>query len=178
MPNYLPLSQVPVGTIVRELDTGAMAMKPPQHTAVFLLESVYLKGRLLPRGTLLPMHPNEAVELLDKIDAVQMPVNRVDPRDPSKQYWELDALVDTGNAVVSKVRPFAGLFLYSGLGMGYYYSSQRQEKVWTTEMEGRKLALEQGVSFVYHDKEVRTTDAELASRRLAAAPRLTSAKAA
>lgn len=177
MSNYLPLSRVPTGAIVRELDTGALAMKSAQSTAVVLLESVYLKGSLLPRGSLLPMHPNEAVELLDETAEVSLPVVRKDPRNPSKRYWDADMLLSTGNGE-SKIRPFAGLFLYSGLGMGFYFSNRDQEQVWTTEMEARKFAAEQGSSFVYHDHAVRTTDAELAARRLASAPRALTAKAA
>lgn len=177
--NYLPFKDLEVGAFFRELTDNALCMKTSAPDEAILMESVYtLAGsghRLLPRGHCLKLQPNTCVSV-EATESVLLPFNRQDPRDPGKSYWDEGACRLVGERRQRPVKVFAGLFLYSGLGAGQYYSNTG-ECLFLSADDAEKIADKEGAPFVFHDSFQLTTDEELARKRVKAEEALEKKKA-
>lgn len=72
--------------------------------------------------------------------------------DDGGKVWKLGDIAKFGKNDERDVQVFSGLFRYSGMGMGNYYSaSQRVE--WIDTTEAQRKSKEEGVRFVYWDAE-------------------------
>jgi hypothetical protein len=176
--NYKPFSELETGAIFRDNEhRGLLLMKADRGNYGVVLSSIWLSAGLLPRGKLIEYSPNECV-IEELEDAVSLPAKRVDPVDPRREFWKEGATKTVGRGRAANIEIFAGLFLYSGFGMGNYYSATENEIFWCGSTEARKRAEAEGVLYVYYDSKDWTKDPKLTFEKTEAQRRHEQAKAA
>ncbi len=161
--NYLPFSKLTVGAMFEHPEhSGLKLMKTSSLNQAMVLESIWMDNQLYPRGTLVPVTSNECVQLLSDEDAVlEMPVVRKDPVDPRRKFWKQGDTRTVGRDAHARINVFAGLFLYSGFGMGTYFSATAMEEVWCDGSKAKQFADAEGVLFVHFDSKDWTRDPDL-----------------
>ena len=163
---YIPFRELNTGDICQHLDHDKLLlMKTPMNDKGVVLESVWISNKLYPRGTLLNMDSTACVIALDPASLLTLPILRTDPVDPRRTFWTEGATAKVGRSREAHVNLFAGLFLYSGLGMGTYYSGIEHEELWCGGTEARAHAEAEGVPFVHFDREDWTSDPTLKFNR-------------
>lgn len=163
--NYKPFSELDTGAVFRDVEhRDLLLMKTSYGNFAMLLESRWIDNKLLPRGKLIEYDKKECIVEVDDGDLV-VPAKRTDPLDPRRKFWKAGDTQVVGRELAARIEIFAGLFLYSGFGMGNYYSATENETFWCGATEARSRAEAEGVLYVYYDSKDWTKDPTLAHEK-------------
>lgn len=170
--NYKPFATLPVGAVFRDFDHQSLVlMKTDAKERAVVLDSVWIDNKLYPRGALVEVAHNECVIALEDGPDLSLPLVRKDPIDPRRKFWKDGDKVTVGREKNATVNVFAGLFLYSGFGMGTYYAARENEQFWCDASEAERKAVDEGLPFVNFDSFSWTNDPNLAHDRAQAQQR-------
>lgn len=161
--NYKPFSALATGAICRDLDHATLLLiKTDLKNRAMVLESVWIDNKLYPRGTLVELAENECVIAVEEGADLVLPLTRKDPVDPRRRFWAAGDTKSVCPNHPTRINVFAGLFLYSGFGMGSYYSSVDNEVIWCDYTRAEALAAAEGILVVHFDSFSWTKDPDLA----------------
>ena len=162
--NYQPFSALGQGAIFKSLEHPTIPMMKVRQDSAIYLEGVWISGSLYPRGYKVPVAPTTCVDLMTDGE-VTLPALRVDPVDPRRKFWKEGDTRWVGDNSRAEIEVFAGLFLYSGMGVGNYFSGVENERFEMGGEEARKKAAEEGIPYVFYDSFRWTNDRKLSRER-------------
>jgi hypothetical protein len=165
--NYLPFSAVAPGNLFRTVDATPVLYLKTTNNACVSLESLWVDGHLIRRGTTRNLADNICVVQTD--ESIAMSNKDPEPVNPRRVFWKAEQLIRVGRDRDSHVHPFAGLYLYAGFGTGTYFSGIANEVFEMSSVDARQRAKDEGVLFVYFDSAQIALDPTLASERRQAA---------
>lgn len=148
---FQPFSAIAKGSLFRKVDSeSSLLMKLDDSTAVFL-RGIWVSDRLYARGTTERFGALTCVDALAETEQAVLPAQNDDPVDPRRKFWKEGDQAQVGHHERKPINIFAGLFLFSWMGVGYYYAKTANEKLWLTTDEARTMAAAEGIPFVFID---------------------------
>jgi hypothetical protein len=162
--NFKPFSLIGRGDIFNLVDIPQISlMKTGDDTAVYL-QGVWIDNVLRPRGFPAKFSLTTCV-IVPEGTELTIPLKKEDPIDPRRKFWSEGDQVMVGSDSRRPVNIFGGLFIYSGMGSGTYYSSVDNEIFWLTTDVAHQRAKSENVPFVHFDSMSFTSDPTLKHER-------------